>query len=183
MTDTVNLNPNEKTKSRHEATLAHHAFLHMDQKIFTNARVESASDSLYQILKKLRTAHIKNIQNHPDFGSAMTGYIWKLNYNGFASWSYDLVLFFDLTTTPNMPQVQLKGSCDQLWLELCQKDQIVKQGLTSPVLEKELPTTLEFNTRVYNDSILQLVSTLIRTDHLLRVVAPDKGRTFGKGQA
>lgn len=183
LTDTVNLNPNEKTQSRHEATLAHHAFLHMDQKIFTNAKIGSASDSLYQILKNSRTAHIKNIQNHPNFGSLMAGYIWRLNYNGFASWSYDLVIFFDLAATPNMPQVQLKGSCDQLWLRLCQKEQIVRQGLTSLILEKELPTTLEFNTKEYNDSIQQLVSTLIRTDYLLRVVAPDKGRTFGKGQA
>ena len=183
LTDTTNFGLNGQKINQHRDRLVRYARLHMDQRILTDAKLNDANDPLYQILKSARTAHIRQLQNHPEIGSVLAGYVWRLNYNKFTYWSYDLVLFFDLSKSPNLLAAQLERRCNQLWLQLCRKTEIVQQSVTSPFFKKELATSLKFNTEGYNEAIQQLISALIRTDYLLRIVAPDKGRTFGKGQA
>ena len=180
--DSITLASQNQKIANFEAVAVKHARRYMEPRLLPNT-YDSPSHDLYLILKKSRTAHLKNIQDHHLLGSVLAGYVWKLTYNNITSWSYNLVLFFDLAAHPDMGSTTLTELCDQLWLKLCRKRHLVQQGLTSPLLQKDLPTIIEFTPIRNNESIENIVSSLTRTDYLLRVIPPDGGRIFGKGQA
>ncbi|UTM02912.1 inovirus-type Gp2 protein [Alcaligenes sp. NLF5-7] len=182
LADSINFSDSETGKSAHEAEILKHSRLHIDPSLLPSDRTLNPNHALYKTLQNARTAHIKNMQKHTVLGDAFAGYVWKLNYNGFSSWSYDLAIFFDIASQPNLSESYLHATCNQLWLQLCKRAHTVQQGMASLTPSPDQASALPTSKNGYTGRMQELVSRLIRTDYLLRVTPPDKGRIFGKGQ-
>ena len=182
LADSINFSESEARKAAHEAEIFKHSRLHIDPSLLPSNQTLNPNHALYKTLQNARTAHIKNIQKHSVLGDAFAGYVWKLNYNGFSSWSYDLAIFFDSASQPNLRESYLHTTCNQLWLQLCKRAHTVQQGVASLTPSPDQTSALPTGKNGYTERMQELVSRLIRTDYLLRVTPPDKGRIFGKGQ-
>ena len=139
--------------------------------------------ALYKTLRNAREDYFRQIKKTEPFCDLLKGYIWKLDYKSFTSWSYKVVLFFE--TPPSTRLENIPHFCETLWLHLTNLPKVVK--ITN--IEDTDPSPSIVNSRILKltskerpKEIEQLINELIRTDYLVRVKVPDGNRAFGKSE-
>lgn len=114
----------------------------------------------------------------------LVGYIWKLGYNPHTAWTYEMVLLFNTEKSLAYTVSEIQEFCEIFG---------ARRGIDSYIIVPPAKRTghreekvamfnsLDIKDKARSHKIQSLITDLIRTDYLVQVVAPDNGRTFGKG--
>lgn len=137
---------------------------------------------LYKALKRAREEYLKALKKEELVRRYLCGYIWKLAYNTHISWSYKLLLFYDSSVLREHSRTF--QAAESLWASMIKPLEAMKiSDFALSLLHSHTQQTLE-NAWLRNSKaefIEQVVSQIISPDYLVRVQAPTKDKTFGKG--
>lgn len=138
----------------------------------------------YGKVKNDHTNFLRTIKRHLEKTlqkKGLVGYVWKLEFSPVKSWHYHMIFFLDGQTSRE--DVTIARLIGEYWEEVTGGKGVYyncnarKKSYTTPGVG-----LIDHRNVELRNGLMQAARYLIKTDYYIQLVAPDKGRTFAKGQ-